>query len=53
MDETAGHCAGCFRTLDEIARWSAMDDNEKNRVLKALPARQARLAASLPRDIRD
>ncbi|MGA8049720.1 MAG: DUF1289 domain-containing protein [Burkholderiales bacterium] len=34
-------CAGCCRTLDEIARWSEMSDAERERVLAELPGRRA------------
>ncbi len=34
-------CAGCFRTLDEIALWSVLDAHDKREVLAALPARRA------------
>jgi uncharacterized protein len=37
----AGLCAGCFRTLDEIAVWSVLDASDKRAVLAALPARRA------------
>jgi predicted Fe-S protein YdhL (DUF1289 family) len=37
---TSGLCAGCLRTLDEIARWGAMDDDEKRAVIAALPGRR-------------
>jgi len=30
---------GCRRTLDEIARWAAMSDVEREKVLAQLPAR--------------
>ena len=33
-------CAGCFRTIEEIARWSAMTDGERARVMAELPARE-------------
>jgi hypothetical protein len=36
-----GLCAGCYRTLDEIARWSAMPDDERKRVLAAVAKRRA------------
>jgi predicted Fe-S protein YdhL (DUF1289 family) len=29
-------CAGCGRTLDEIARWSSMSDAERNNVMNKL-----------------
>ena len=40
MDADNRYCLGCRRTLDEIARWGGMDDDERGRVLAALPARQ-------------
>jgi predicted Fe-S protein YdhL (DUF1289 family) len=39
-------CRGCGRTLDEIARWSALSDAERRRVMAELPERRARLAAT-------
>jgi len=36
-----GLCAGCFRTLDEIAVWSVLEAGDKRAVLAALPARRA------------
>ena len=37
-------CTGCYRTLDEIARWSRMDSNERAEIMEALPARKPRLS---------
>lgn len=34
-------CAGCGRTLDEIARWSSMGPDEKLAVLARLAAQKA------------
>ena len=42
----AGVCAGCFRTLDEIAAWTTLDTAGKCAVLAALPARRAALCAT-------
>jgi predicted Fe-S protein YdhL (DUF1289 family) len=36
-----GLCRGCFRTIDEIARWRAMDARDRARVLAACDARGA------------
>ncbi len=33
-------CIGCFRTRDEIARWTQMTDEEKSVVIAALKDRQ-------------
>jgi uncharacterized protein len=41
MDRNYEHCIGCYRTLGEIVRWSAMTNAEKRTVLDALPARRA------------
>jgi hypothetical protein len=41
IDPESGLCAGCRRTLGEIARWSAMSDAERRRIMLALPLRQA------------
>ncbi len=45
MDERSGWCAGCCRTIDEIAGWSTMSDEAKRRVWALLPARRAQQAA--------
>jgi len=37
-------CTGCYRTLDEIARWSRMDSSERADIMEALPARKPLLA---------
>ena len=34
-----GLCAGCLRTMEEIAAWSAMAPDERRAVLADLPAR--------------
>ena len=37
-----GLCAGCLRTLDEIARWGTMGDGERLRLMdEVLPVREA------------
>jgi predicted Fe-S protein YdhL (DUF1289 family) len=41
IDQVTGRCAGCFRTLDEIAVWSVLDDAEKRAVWRALELRRA------------
>lgn len=34
MDYLTGLCKGCFRTLEQIGKWSSMSDIEKLEVLK-------------------
>jgi predicted Fe-S protein YdhL (DUF1289 family) len=41
MNEASASCKGCFRTLDEIAVWSILDDAEKHAVWVAIEARQS------------
>jgi predicted Fe-S protein YdhL (DUF1289 family) len=45
LDPVSRLCAGCGRTLDEIANWSAMSDAERARIMAELPRRVAALAA--------
>ena len=42
MNPKTGLCEGCYRTLDEIAAWSALNAEEKRAVLDRLPARRPR-----------
>jgi predicted Fe-S protein YdhL (DUF1289 family) len=42
IDPTDGLCAGCARSLDEIARWGAMSDAERRAIMDALPVRRPR-----------
>ncbi|MBK6471696.1 MAG: DUF1289 domain-containing protein [Betaproteobacteria bacterium] len=40
MDEATGWCAGCLRTLDEIALWSRLAEADKRAVWEALAQRR-------------
>lgn len=40
LDPHSGRCLGCGRTIDEIARWSAMDAPERARIMAELPVRR-------------
>ena len=42
-DPDTGWCQGCHRTLQEIADWSAMDDERRMDVWMQLPGRRARV----------
>jgi uncharacterized protein len=42
IDPPTGLCAGCFRTLDEIAGWIDLSVEERRTLLAALPERRAR-----------
>ena len=41
LDACSRRCLGCGRTIDEIARWSAMSADDRARVMSELPARRA------------
>ena len=43
LDAATGWCEGCLRTIDELAAWSTLDDADKRRVWKLLPARREAL----------
>jgi uncharacterized protein len=40
IDLASQWCEGCFRTLDEIAAWSRLDDDSKRQIIALLPLRQ-------------
>jgi uncharacterized protein len=40
IEAETGLCAGCSRSLDEIARWSAMSGEERRRIMAGLAARR-------------
>jgi predicted Fe-S protein YdhL (DUF1289 family) len=44
IDAASGLCAGCCRTLDEIARWTTLTDDERARIMVELPRRISRLS---------
>ncbi len=46
MIAARGLCEGCFRTLDEIAGWSAMDNDAKRAVWLQIERRIAQKEAS-------
>ncbi len=39
MDEQNRYCIGCFRSLEEIKRWSAMTEEERLAIMAQLDAR--------------
>jgi predicted Fe-S protein YdhL (DUF1289 family) len=45
LHPTAGLCAGCGRSLDEIARWVDLGAAERTRIMAQLPARLKTLTA--------
>jgi uncharacterized protein len=41
MNASSGWCEGCWRSIDEIARWSQMGEDEKRAVWAQLAERRA------------
>ena len=39
IDAATGYCAGCLRTLDEIAAWGVLDDAARRAVWQAIRRR--------------
>ena len=37
-------CTGCYRTIDEITRWSKMSPEDRSAIMAELPSRAPRLA---------
>jgi uncharacterized protein len=40
MDADNGLCIGCYRTIDEITRWSRIDDEQRVHILGAVAKRR-------------
>lgn len=38
-------CVGCYRSLDEILRWSKVSEDERSRILKNTDRRKAQLSS--------
>jgi len=47
VSSVTGFCRGCFRKLDEIAKWDRMDDADRIEVLEAVAERRANAALLL------
>ena len=48
MDAERRYCAGCLRTLDEIASWGELTEAERAMVMANLSTRRAGLPSSSP-----
>jgi predicted Fe-S protein YdhL (DUF1289 family) len=48
MSPATGLCEGCFRTIDEIATWSRLTDDEKRIVWRLLDERRSHHAGDRP-----
>ena len=50
IDELSGECAGCSRTLEEIAAWSGMSASEKARVLARIDSKQKKESSEMTKE---
>jgi hypothetical protein len=44
-------CIGCGRSLDEIARWIGLSDDERERIMAQLPPRLAAMSNAASGDV--
>jgi len=47
IDEPSGLCAGCYRTLDEIAAWIDLSPAARRAVVEELPRRRSKHGAAI------
>jgi len=47
IDEPTGLCAGCYRTLAEIAGWIDLSAPERRAIIEELPLRRAMHGAAI------
>lgn len=47
IDAPTGLCAGCYRTLDEIAGWIDMTPGDRRALMPTLAARRASFGAAI------
>ena len=43
LDPVSGLCGGCGRSLDEIAQWSELSEEQRQAILAELPGRMKQL----------
>ncbi|WP_291844029.1 DUF1289 domain-containing protein [Maricaulis sp.] len=46
VDPKAQLCVGCFRTMEELGRWTRYSDDERAAIMAALPGREAAYQAA-------
>ena len=47
LDDAYGYCVGCYRTMDEIARWGSMSPAERWAVLRRTAERAGQRAVEV------
>jgi uncharacterized protein len=46
LDAETGACIGCGRTIQQIAGWASMSEQERCTIMRELPSRMQRLEAA-------
>jgi predicted Fe-S protein YdhL (DUF1289 family) len=49
IEPGTGLCAGCGRSMDEIARWTQMTDGERRHIMRGLADRRRQAFAAAER----
>jgi predicted Fe-S protein YdhL (DUF1289 family) len=49
IEPSSGFCAGCGRTIEEIAGWAAFSDEERHALMYRLPARMKAIQSAASR----
>ena len=47
IDEPSGLCAGCYRTLDEIAAWIDLSPSARRAIVEEIPRRRSKHGAAI------
>lgn len=47
VDGASGLCLGCYRTLQEIATWSRIDEDERQKIMSGLKDRKSQIDPKL------
>ena len=53
IDAPSGLCAGCYRTLDEIAGWIGFSSEERRALLSVLAERRSRAGSAIAARMKD
>jgi hypothetical protein len=43
FDKTDTYCIGCYRTINEIAKWMLLTEEDRKNIIMVLPERKQRL----------
>ncbi|MBX7249965.1 MAG: DUF1289 domain-containing protein [Caulobacteraceae bacterium] len=46
VDGESGLCLGCYRTLEEVAGWGRLEEDQRREIMAELPGRRSRIDPS-------